>query len=125
MKTSKKILIAVAGTIVVILIITLFVFRKDVKLLMDTQAFIEYKAVPVDKFVSLDFSSNWIVTIKQGKDCKVELVADENAGSKVKLQNINGIQYFGFESANDQEYSERDIIINKTNKFKVMKENAY
>ena len=103
MKTSKKILITVAGIIIAFLIAAMFVLKKDVKSLMESKVLVEYKTAAVEKFVSLDFSSSWIVTIKQGKNCKVEFAVDKNADFKPELKNLNGVQYIGFDVDEDQE----------------------
>lgn len=90
MKTSKKLLLILGGLIIVFLITTLFALRKDIKTLMESLDLIEYKAVTADKFVSLDFSSNWEVTIRQGKDCKIELALKENSNLQPILENKSG-----------------------------------
>jgi hypothetical protein len=63
MKTSKKILLAVAVMLLALWSIALFVVRKDMKSMLANQHAIAYKPLAVDKFVGLDFSSNWIVSI--------------------------------------------------------------
>lgn len=90
MKTSKKILLAVAIILVVFWIITLFFVRKDIKTILAGRSLIEYRAVPVEKFSRLDFSGNWIVQIRQGKDCLVELGVEGDQNVKPQLNNING-----------------------------------
>ncbi len=103
MKTSKKILITVAGILIVMLVTTLFVLHRDIKTLMESQALIEYKLVPVDNFVALDFSANWIVLIKQGKECKVELAIEEGSNLQPKLENNNGTLFLNVEASPENE----------------------
>lgn len=98
MKTSKKILIGVAGVFIALLITTLFMLRRDIKLLIETQSVIEYKTKPVEKFSSLDFSPHWIVSIKQGKNCKVELDEEESKGLITKINTIDSTLYLSVEA---------------------------
>lgn len=93
MKTSKKILLTIAVILVAIWTITLFMARKDMRLIMASRSVLEYKPVPVDKFNGLDFSSNWIVTIKQGKDCKLELAFEKGYTHKPELNIIHSTLY--------------------------------
>ena len=106
MKTSKKILIIVAGIIIGLMVTTLFILRKDIISLMANQSLIEYKPVPVDKFVALDFSANWKVTIKQGKDCKVEVALIESSNMQPMLKNKNGILFLTAQATQDNEDTE-------------------
>jgi hypothetical protein len=94
MKTSKKILLAVAVMLLALWSIALFVVRKDMKSMLANQHAIAYKPLAVDKFVGLDFSSNWIVSIKQGKDCKVEMEVPCHTSLKPRVENINGTLHF-------------------------------
>lgn len=94
MKASKKLLLIVAGLITILLVISLIVLRRDIKTLKEKQTFIEYQLVPVESFSSVDFSSNWIVQVKQGKDCKVELAIDKDSGYNPTLDNKNETLYF-------------------------------
>ena len=100
MKTSKKILLAVAGFIIVLLIITMLQLRNGVQSLQSkAELKHRYKAVSVGDFEKLDFSSNFVVKIIQGKDCKVELAAAEDSTLKPRLENINGTLYFKVNTA--------------------------
>lgn len=94
MKTSKKILLAIAVILLALWAITLFMVRKDMRSILASQPAIAYKPLAVDKFDGLEFSSNWIVSIKQGKDCKVEMEVPEHDSLKPKLENINGTLHF-------------------------------
>lgn len=98
MKTSKKILIIVAGFIIILLIVMLIVLRKDIRTLREKQTFIVYKTIPVEEFASIEFSSNWKVQIKQGKDCKVELAVEEESGLVPVLENKYEILYFSIDT---------------------------
>ncbi len=99
MKTSKKILIAVGGLLIVILIITVVILRNGVQSLQSKAELIhKYEPVSVESFEKLDFTSRWVVRINQGKECKVELTADENSELKPTLENKNGTLYFTMDS---------------------------
>jgi hypothetical protein len=95
MKTSKKILLVTGGFIIVIMIIDMILLRNGVKSLeLKAELKHKYKTVSVDNFDKLDFSSHWFVRINQGKECKVEMTAEEDSVLKPKLENINGTLYF-------------------------------
>jgi hypothetical protein len=94
MKTSKKLLILFAGFIIILLMFSLVILRRDIGTLMEKQAFIEYRATPIDEFKSVEFSSNWTVQIRQGKDCKVELAVKEVRGLIPVLENKDEILFF-------------------------------
>ena len=101
MKTSKKLLVTIAGLFIILLVISLFVLRRDIKTLKEKQTLIEYQLVSAKDFSSIDFSSNWIVQVKQGKDCKVELATDESGNYNPKLENKNETLCFSMDP--DQE----------------------
>ena len=101
MKTSRIILITVAGVIIAILITALYILKKDYKSLIESQALIEYENVPVEKFVSLEFSSHWNVSVRQGKECKVEVAVKEHGNVVPKLINEDGTLYFNTEALLD------------------------
>jgi hypothetical protein len=103
MKTSKTLLIIVAGFIIILLVISLVVLRKDIGTLMEKQALIEYELVPVEEFASIDFSSNWIVQVKQGKDCKLELAMEEDCNLQPKLENNKGTLFLTAEATPEDE----------------------
>ena len=94
MKTSKIVLVIVAGLIIILLIVSLIVLRKNIGTLIEKHTFIEYKIVPIEAFASIEFSSNWAVQIKQGKDCKVELAVEEGSSLSPLLENKDEILYF-------------------------------
>lgn len=106
MKTSKKLLLIIAGILIGILISTLILLRKDIKTLLAREILMEYKIVPSDKFVALDFSDNWIVTIKQGSNCKVELAVNENNNLHPVLENNDGTLYFTTDTTQEGNNSE-------------------
>lgn len=107
MKTSKRLLIIVAGFIILLLIVSLFILRRDIRTLMEKQAFIEYKLIQVKNFMSIDFSSNWIAQIKQGKDCKVELAIGEGSDQQPKLENKNEMLILSMDSVHTIENASR------------------
>ena len=95
MKTSRKILIAVAGLILVTFFIAILLLRNDVQSLVQKDVLkYKYQSVNVNDFEKLYFSSHWIVRIRPGKTCKVESTAGENAFLKPTMENINGTLYF-------------------------------
>lgn len=106
MKTSKKILIGVGGVIIALLITTLFMLRRDIKILVDNQSIIEYKTEPVEKFNAIDFSPHWIVSIKQGKNCKVELDNKVSNGIITTISTIEGTLYVSAETDSLDEKTE-------------------
>jgi hypothetical protein len=93
MKTSKKILIAIAGFVIALLIIFLVVLRNDLQTLVKTGSIIKYKAIPVTNFERLDFDGNWDVNIIAGRICKLELPADSGIAENTKIENKDGILY--------------------------------
>lgn len=103
MNTSRKILIGVAGFIIVLLISVMILVRNGVES-MQLKANQKYKfeAMPVKTFNNLDFSSHWIVKISQGKECNVEYAAEEYAALKPKIENIDGTLFFKVEPGMDK-----------------------
>jgi hypothetical protein len=99
MSTNKKILLIVAGFLMIILIVFILIFRSSMNKIHAKAAIKErYKAVPVGSFEKLDFSSRCIVRIRQGKECFVELKAKDDVILKPKLENINGTLYVKIDS---------------------------
>jgi hypothetical protein len=99
MKTSKKILLFVAGFILVLLIIYVGILRNTVQTVR-SKAEIKhnYRTVSAGDFEKLDFSSPMIVRILHGKDCKVEFTDDEDSLKKPGIENINGTLYLKADS---------------------------
>ena len=97
MKTSKKILLFTAGILSAIFITGLMFFRSEVNALMvKAQLEMPYELAEVGKFYNLDFSTNWIVKIKQGRRHEVEVANDGTLEPKV--ENIHGTLYFKIDS---------------------------
>ncbi len=90
MKTSKKILIGIAGFLIIALVVTLLVLRRDMKTIMANASMLVYKEIPVDSFSHLKISANWKVRIKQGKNHKFELGTTEGNYIHPTLTNENG-----------------------------------
>ena len=104
MKTSRKILLAVAGFILVLFFITIMLLRNGVQSLQQKADLKhKYKAMSVKDFEKLDFSSHWFVRIRQGKTCKIESTADKNTLLKPTLENINGTLYFKIDTTAEKE----------------------
>jgi len=103
MKTSKKIILFVAGIIIVSLVIYVVILRNTVQSVrLKTGVKHDYQAVSVDNFEKLNFSSPMIVRIKQGKECKVEYTAEEDSILKPMYENINGTLYFKVDSTENE-----------------------
>jgi hypothetical protein len=95
MKTSKKIILTIAGLFIALLLISLAILRKDLQeMLLEADLKNKYKTVAVGDFEALDFSANWKVKIIQGKECKLELSMKEDSTLKPGLENSNGTLYF-------------------------------
>lgn len=94
MQTSKKIIIAVAGNFIALLIAGLLMLRNDLQPLLMSKPKKKYQAVSAGKFTGLDFSSNWDVRIKQGREFKVEFAAEGGTILTPKVENIGGVLYF-------------------------------
>lgn len=106
MKTSKKIIIMVAGLFIVLFMISLAILRKDLqKMLWEADLKNKYKTVAVGNFDALDFSANWKVKIIQGKECKLELSMKEDSTLKPGLENSNGTLYFRSDTSKGKENS--------------------
>ena len=99
MKTSNKIILSVGGLVLASFITSLYIFRTDLqKVLVRFDAKSNFKTVPFNNFENLDFSSKWIVNIKQGSEFKVELASDQKTLLKPKLENIDGTLFFKIET---------------------------
>jgi hypothetical protein len=99
MRTSKKILLAIAGFLIVLLIVFLMILRNSIQSIHSkAELKYKYKTVTVGNFEKLDFSSHWIVRIRQGKECKVELAVKGDSLMKPGLENSNGTLYFTVDS---------------------------
>ena len=93
MKTSKYIITISAGIIILIMISTLFVLKRDMKSLTKTDLVVNYKTIQVNDFNIIHFSPYWDVIIKQGKDYKIELALNNSTGMETNMENVNGILY--------------------------------
>jgi hypothetical protein len=98
MKTSSKIMIAVAFLLVALWVTTLFLVRKDIRTILAEQSRVEYRSLPVEKFSSLDFSGSWIVTVRQGKDCKVEVGSAGTGPAEPELNHQKGTLHLSSET---------------------------
>jgi hypothetical protein len=108
MKPSRKILIVVMGLFIILLIITMVLLRNGVQSLqLKAESEHKYEAVPAEQFEKLDFSSHWIVKIRQGKECKVELTDEEHSVLKPQIENINGTLYFKVDTTLEKETTGR------------------
>jgi hypothetical protein len=111
MKTSKKILVATAGLIIVFFVISIIILRNGVySLQQKAELKHKYSIVSADEFEKLDFSSHWIVKIRQGKDCHVESTADVNSFLKPTIENINGTLYFKVDTTAPRENADSIFV---------------
>jgi hypothetical protein len=100
MKTSKKILLAVAGFVIVVFFVAIMLLRNGVQELRQNDRIANrYRELSVNEFNRLDFSSNWIVKIRQGKECHIESTADQDSPLKPTIENINGTVFFRVDTA--------------------------
>ncbi|MBN2274625.1 MAG: DUF2807 domain-containing protein [Bacteroidales bacterium] len=102
MKTSRIILIATAGFILIVFFIAIQLFRNDVKSLVQ-KSNLKYQTMPVNDFGKLDFSSRYIVRIRQGRTCSVESTAGANMSLKPAMQNIKGTLFFTMDTTAEEE----------------------
>jgi len=95
MKISHKLLIMVAGVLIALLVTGLVMLKQDVRTLM-AQSGLEnkFRAVPVEPFESLVFSSHWDVKIRQGRGHKVELAVNGRDEEASVLEHKGGTLYF-------------------------------
>lgn len=100
MKTSKKILLVVAGLIVVLFFTAVMLLRNGVQQLRQNDRIANrYRELSVNEFERLDFSSRWIVKIRQGKECHIESTADQDSPLKPTIENRNGTLFFRVDTA--------------------------
>jgi hypothetical protein len=102
MKTSTKIILAIAGFVIVYLVISMVVLRNKVLSVAKTSE-TKYKTVLVNNFEALDFEGHWSVKIKQGREHKVEVAIDQDSTLLSKLKNIDGTLYFNVEETEEKE----------------------
>lgn len=99
MKTSQKILITALGFVTALLIISMVILRDHIQTVFTNTALEnKYQLIPVEKFDRLDFSSNWIVTIKHGEAYKLELAIDDSMAFKPIVRNIDGTLLFSMDT---------------------------
>ncbi len=100
MKTSRKILLLVAGLVIAALIIFIVLMKSTVKELhskMDMKK--HFQQAATGSFERLYFSAPFIVRIKQGKVCKVEFALENDTMVKPILDIRNGTLYCAMDSA--------------------------
>ncbi len=84
MKTSKKILIFIAGFTLIALVVVLVLLRIEIKAALKAENK-PFEEVSLGRFTHIRFSSNWQVKIRQGLRFKVRLASKEAAILKPKL----------------------------------------
>lgn len=93
MKTSKKLLIILAGAFMSLFIISLFVLRGDMEEVVHRyQLETGFRPVKVGPFDKLEFGPEWTVTINRGLDNTVSVMQDNGGIPSVK--NIDGTLIF-------------------------------
>jgi len=92
MKTSKKILIFIAGFFLVYLLVGLILLRSEIQEALDAKNK-QFKEVPVEQFNKIKFSANWDVRIRQGRKFRVRLASKEAAILKPTLTIKEGTLY--------------------------------
>lgn len=102
MKKSKKILIGIAGFLIITLVVTLLVLKRDMKTIMANASMLVYKEIPVETFDHLKISANWSVRVKQGKNHKFELGTTEGDSIQPILTNENGTLYLIVEETSEK-----------------------
>jgi hypothetical protein len=106
MKTSRKILIGVSIVVTALLVTSLIVIRNDIETFFAKSALEEkYKSVSVENFQRLDFSANWVVTIKNAGVYKLELAVDDSTALKPVVKNVNGTLYFSIDSVQSKQHT--------------------
>lgn len=98
MQTSKKIILTAALLFIALLVAGLWMLKHDLQPILEKENQKKYQTVSAGRFESLDFSANWNVRIKQGREFIVEL--QEGTSSKPKVENINGTLYFKTDTGN-------------------------
>lgn len=95
MKTSKIILLAVGALMIIGFFAGLLLLRNGVQLLYNNDPLASrYQEVKVNAFERLDFSSHWIVKIRQGKECHIESTFDKKSAGGPTIENIHGTLCF-------------------------------
>lgn len=94
MKTSKKILLIVAGIFGGLLIVSLISFRKEtMAVVSDIQARSPFAPVAVEGFDQVDFSGKWNAKIRFGLEQRVLLQTGHAEGLNLVLENVDGTLY--------------------------------
>lgn len=98
MRSSKKILVTVAGVVIALFVVGLMVLRQDATtLLRKAELANKYREFPVDKFEKLSFTGNWEVKVKQGRTHKVEIEIEDGSDFSPRLTQTNNALYFTIE----------------------------
>ena len=97
MKTSKKILIFIAGFALVYLIVGLTLLRSEIQEALEV-ANKQLKEVPVGQFNKIKLSAGWKVQIRQGLKFRVRLASKEAAILKPTLTVKEGTLYMNIPS---------------------------
>lgn len=101
MKTSKKLLIAVAGFMLIYLVMGLILLRNDVQSFLEAEKG-KYSTLEVGNFKNLNFSAHWNATIRKGNTYKVEVLSKEKVAFQPVIKNVNGILYLKVATKNGQ-----------------------
>ena len=98
MKTSTKILTALAGVIIVFFITSVLIVRQDLMHYLRRAEVEKYKTISTDTFQTIHLSAQWDVKIRPGQQFKVQIV-NADTSLRPKFENIKGTLYLKLDSA--------------------------
>jgi hypothetical protein len=91
-------------------------FGTGCKVIVGTGPIIE-REVPVEPFKGVDLDGSFNVTVEQGTDQNVKVLANENILEHVKLEVIDEVLYLGLEDGNYMNYDlEVKLVVPELNK---------
>lgn len=94
MKTSKKLLIAIALFLLALIIITAIIVRQSINAIHNkAEQKLNYTALKIGNFENIHVAACYEVRIKQNQHCNVIAIADTNTLYKPKIKNVNGTLY--------------------------------
>lgn len=107
MNVSHKILLLTAVFLFSMLIAFLLVLRRDMKTLLTENKLLNYSEIQVGKFDNLIFSSNWKVTIRQGKKYRLEIATNSGENPITGIENKNGSLHLTVEETPEKRHAEQ------------------
>lgn len=94
MKTSQKILSATAAVLLLLLLSSLAIFRKELKS-SELDEYHQWEELAVGSYQRLEFSPGWLVRIEQGEGFKVAWAQEAGQAEKPQPEEREGVLYFG------------------------------